>query len=133
MHSSMVGSPAGSVADSKRARRDTDATRRAQRDASLAEAQAAEQEAVAASADRDAAADRVRLALAKAAMARADAAAVDPQDPPPKDGDDDMAIPNAMLVHEAASILNLHAQTFSLHNPRSLVSFLLDTTGNYPR
>jgi hypothetical protein len=134
----MVGTPAPSVDDpAKQARRDADAAKQQlaeTRCAALAEAQAAEQEAAAASAARDAAADRVRAALAKAAKARADAAvSVDPADPAGDDHEGDTDISRAMILHEVAAVLNLHAQSVSVQNTRSLVPLVLDTSGNYPR
>jgi hypothetical protein len=103
----------------------TDAeARRALREAALAAAQAAEQEAA------DAAAERVRAALARAVKAQADAA-VDPIEQPHAGGD--MSVTHAMVLHEAAAVLNLHAQAVSVQNARSLVPTVLDTAGNYPR
>ena len=146
----MVGTPPASIVDpAEQARCDADAeqkrladSRAAAREAALAEAQAAEEEAAAASNDRDAAAERVRAALARAAKARADAAAAvdpidptaaaaDPIDPAPGVGLD---VSHAMALHEAAAILNLHAQAVSVQNARSLVQVTLDTSsGNYSR
>ena len=134
----MVGTPAASVVDpAEQARRDADAAKQQlaeTRRAALAEAQAAEQEAATASAARDAAAERVRAALAKAAKARADsAAAADPANPAGDDHEDDTDISRAMILHEAAVVLNLHAQAVSVQNARSLVPLVLNTSGNYPR
>jgi hypothetical protein len=104
------------------------------RRAALAEAEAAEQEAAAASTARDAVVERVRAALAKAAKARANAAAAaDPADPAGDDHEEDTDISRAMILHEAAAVLNLHAQAVSVQNARSLVPLVLDTSGNYPR
>lgn len=135
----MVGTPAPSVDDpAVQARRDSDALKQhlaETRHAALAEAEAAEQEAAAASAARDAAVERVRTALAKAAKARANAAAAaDPTDPA-DDADHEEAtdISRAMTLHEAAAVLNLHAQAVFVQNARSLVPLVLDTSGNYPR
>jgi hypothetical protein len=131
--------PASIIDPAKQARRDADAeptrladSRAAAREAALAEAQVAEEEAAAASNDCDAAAERIRAALARAAKARADAAAAaDPIDPAPGDGLD---VSHAMALHEAAAILNLHAQAVSVQNARSLVQVTLDTSsGNYSR
>jgi hypothetical protein len=109
----------------------TDAEARcALREAALAAAQAAEQEAADASNERDAAAERVRAALARAVKAQADVA-VDPVEQPHAGGD--MSVTHAMVLHEAAAVLNLHAQAVSVQNARNLVPTVLDTAGNYPR
>ena len=133
----MVGTPPPSHVDpADQPRQDGDApsqtdaeARRALREAALAAAQAAEQEAADASNERDAAAERVRTALARAVKARA--AAVDPVEQPHAGGD--MSVTHAMMLHEAAAVLNLHAQAVSVQNARSLVPTVLDTAGNYPR
>ena len=136
----MVGTPPPSHVDpADQPRQDGNApsqtdveARRALREAALAAAQAAEQEAADASNERDAAAERVRAALARAVKARADAAAaVDPVEQPHAGGD--MSVTHAMVLHEAAAVLNLHAQAVSVQNARSLVPTVLDTAGNYPR
>lgn len=110
--------------------------RQAARDAALARA---EQAAAAASAERDAAAARARDALALAARERALAAKVLDDDAVHDGGaDDDKSlasdVDNALLFHEAAALLNLHAQAVAVQNIRSLVPFVLDvTSGNYTR
>jgi hypothetical protein len=132
----MVGPPAASIVDpAEQARRNVAKQQLVEtRRTALAEAQAAEQEAAAASAARDVATERVRVALAKAAKARADAAAAaDPTDPADNDHKDDTDISRAMILHEAAAVLNLHAQAVNVQNARSLVPLVLDTSGNYPR
>jgi hypothetical protein len=106
--------------------------RRALREAALAAAQAVEQEVADASNERDAAAERVRAALARAvkAWAAAAAAAVDRVEQPHAGGE--MSVTHAMVLHEAAAVLNLHAQAVSVQNARSLVLTVLDTADNYP-
>ena len=95
-------------------------------DAAMARALQAEEEAVAA-------AIALNAALARASLERADAeAAIAPPKPPPRDGDDDPTnLHTAMLLHEAAALLNLHAQAIAVTNIRSLVSIMLDVdSGN---
>ena len=109
----------------------------AARDAALARAADAEQEALLAQADRDAADARIRAARERAARERAAANL-----PPPDDGDnlsdhaEDADAPDydAIAHHEAAVLLNLHAQAVSVQNIRALVPLLLDVTSTfYPR
>ena len=98
----------------------------AARDAALARAADAEQEALLAQADRDAADARIRAARERAAANL----------PPPDDGDnlsdhaEDADAPDydAIAHHEAAALLNLHAQAVSVQNIRALVPLLLDVT-----
>jgi len=99
---------------------------------------ATEQEAAAATQERDAAAQRVRDAHSKAARERAIAAEGDPDaqceddDASIDTGDNDLH--QAVLAHEAAALVNLHAQAIGVPNIRSLVHIVLDlTTGNYTR
>ena len=105
-----------------------------EREAALARAEAAEKEAAAAALERD--------ALARAAKERALAAKGDPggdrdeekeADAPSVDSDGN-ALHHAVLAHEAAALVNLHAQAISVQNIRSLVHVLLDiNAGNYTR
>ena len=103
----------------------------AARDAALARAADAEQEALLAQADRDAADARIRAARERAARERAAANL-----PLPDDGDnlsdhaEDADAPDydAIAHHEAAALLNLHAQAVSVQNIRALVPLLLDVT-----
>lgn len=144
---------AASAAEAARAREaelkrldDARLARQAARDAALAHALEAEQEAAAATTERDAAAARVRDALARAASARAAAAAAEELEGPPVNDDDDGAsiashqtahVPDvhaAMLLHEAAAVLNLHTQAAGIQNIRSLIPTVLDaTSGPYTR
>ena len=94
----------------------------------LARAAAAEQEAAAA-------AQRVRDAHAKAARERTIAAEGDP-DAQREDtvsvNTDDHDLHHAILAHEAAALVNLHAQAIGVQNIRSLVHVVLNlTAGNY--
>jgi hypothetical protein len=109
-------------------------------DAALAKAQEAEEEAIVAAKERDTAADRARATHQRAAAARAEAALVAPD----ADGDvashvSDEAVPDAdlhkaMLVHEAAAIVNLHHHAAGVQNIRNLVHVILDLTDdNYKR
>ena len=40
---------------------------------------------------------------------------------------------HALLLHEAAAIVNLHAQAVAVQNIRSLIPIVLDVSGNYAR
>ena len=131
----MVGTPPSSP-------RAPDATADAQkeREAALARAEAAEKEAAAAALECDAAAQRARDALARAARERALAAKGAPD--ADHDAEEDAAsvdsdgntLHHAVLAHEAAALVNLHAQAISVQNIRSLVHVLLDiNAGNYTR
>jgi len=104
----------------------------AARDAALARAADAEQEVLLAQADRDVADARICAARERAAANL----------PPPDDGDnlsdhaEDADAPDydAIAHHEAAALLNLHAQAVSVQNIRALVPLLLDVTSTfYPR
>ena len=95
----------------------------------MARATQAEEEAATAAAARDA-------ALARAARERAAAeAALGPPKPPSRDSDGAPTdLHSAMLLHEAATLLNLHAQAIVVTNIRSLVSIVLDVdSGNFNR
>ncbi|CAN6201541.1 unnamed protein product [Urochloa humidicola] len=109
------------------------------RDVALAKAVEAEKEADNTAKEIDALAARQREALKRAAAARKDAAANGDGDPE----DDASDISNnggasdlygAMLQHEAAAVINLHAQAVGVQNIRSLIHHVLDlATGNYTR
>ena len=103
----------------------------------LARAAEAEKLADAAAKERDAAAERLREALLLAAKERAAADAADPPPAPPAHEDDDKSVHDvhsAMLLHEATTVLNLHAQAIAVQNIRSLVPVVLDVAaGNYTR
>jgi len=101
------------------------AKREAARDAALARALQAEEEATTAAWERDTAAQRASDARAHAALERAAAdAAIAAPDP-----SGTLAAPtdlhSAMLVQEAAALLNLHAQAVAVNNVRSLVPIVL--------
>jgi len=103
----------------------------------LAHAAEAEKLADAAAKERDAVAERLREALLLAAKERAAVDAADPPPAPPAHEDDDKSVHDvysAMLLHEAAAVLNLHAQVVAVQNIRSLVPVVLDVAaGNYTR
>jgi hypothetical protein len=113
----------------------------AKRDTTLAEAEAAEREATLAAQECDDAVARVRAAHGKAAAARAAAAEGDPdanRDDPNAHPDakvEDDAAPHrdtveslhlAMLQHEAATLVHLHAHATNVQNIRNLVHVVLD-------
>jgi len=112
------------------------AARCAARQAALTRALEAEQEAAAAAQEQEAAAARARDALARAAAERKAAAPSDDED-----GDDSSAVdseppatPDPLLLHEAAALLNLHAQAVAVQSIRSLVPVVLDVnSGSYSR
>nr|XP_034580734.1 pentatricopeptide repeat-containing protein At2g35030, mitochondrial-like [Setaria viridis] len=108
--------------------------RKEARAAALASAVKAEEEAATAAQERDAAVARLRVTEeCKGAPpdfeeedAVDDASAV--SDPVPNDTH------QAMLLHKAAAVLNLHAQAVVVQNIRSLIPVILDiTSGNYTR
>jgi len=121
----------------------TEEERRAARAKARADALArtaeAEKLADAAAKERDAAAEHLHQALLLAAKEHAKAAAADPPPPPapPAHEDDDKSVHDVhgtMLLHEAAAILNLHAQAVAVQNIRILVPVVLDVAaGNYTR
>ena len=98
-------------------------------DAALACARAAKEEAAATARTHNA-------ALARAAKVRAVVVAVVAppklllEDPPAGLSD----LQAAMLIHEAAALLNLHVQAVTVNNIRSLISIILDIdSGNFGR
>ena len=109
----------------------------------LAFIKAAEDEFLKATTDRDAAAVRIQATLDSAAAARRAAGGPLPPPlppPPPHGGDKDEYAPlqhdlhDAMLLHKAAAVLNLHAQAVLIQNIRSLIPTTLDiNSGNYAR
>ena len=110
----------------------------AARAAALQRAAAAEAEAAAATKERDAAAAKIQAALDRAAAARAEAGAPTPPPQEQKDGGSPHLqhhdFHSAMMLHEAAAVLNLHAQAVSIQNIRSLITTILDVnSGNYAR
>jgi len=86
--------------------------------------------------DRDDAAARARAALDRAAAAASSPITESPGDddgdtPKPYAGKQDLH--DALLLHEAAAIMNLHAQAVSVQNIRGLVPIVLDSEDNYSR
>jgi hypothetical protein len=103
----------------------------------------AEREAADTTRERDAADVRIRDALARAAQARA-AADLDDDvgshqsdlDADQHDLDTNPAVPDAraaLLIHEAAALINLHAQAVAVQNIRALVPVVLDISTLYTR
>ena len=93
------------------------AAAKAEREAALARAEAAEQEAAAAAQERDAAAQRARDALTHAAREQALTAKGTPDADHDAEKEEDAAsvdsggtaLHHAVLAHEAAALVNLHA------------------------
>jgi hypothetical protein len=106
----------------------------------LVDAKWAEDDDAAAAAERDDAADRAREALKRAAKARAEAALGDPDALNDGDPDADVAshgsgravrdhdLHQAMLIHEAAAVVNLHHHAAGVQNIRKPVHIILDLT-----
>jgi hypothetical protein len=116
------------------------ASRKKARADALARAAAAEKEAQDAVLERDAAAAHACDTLARAEQERAAAGApgADDDDEPPSDEEDRTSnhhdLHQALLLHEAAAIANLHAQAIAVQNIRNLVLVVLDlNSGNYNR
>jgi hypothetical protein len=100
-------------------------------DATLACLAQAEEEAANASKARDA-------AIARADRERAHAAALQPSTPvessvggPASPGGGPADLHSALLLQEAATLLNLHAQAVAVNNIRSLVHIILDVDSNH--
>jgi hypothetical protein len=147
----MAGSPTPSesaAAALKKGKHLTAEELQARRDSALAQAKEAEDEAATATTDRDVAANRARDALKHAAAARAEAALGNPntlKDDAPDDlkddapdasnrGHPDHDLHQAMLLHEAATVVNLHHHATGIQNIRNLVHVILDLTDdNYKR
>jgi hypothetical protein len=142
----MVGTPSQTAAAAAKGKTLTAEELHTQRDAALADAKEAKDEATATAAERDVVAEHAREALRRAAKARAKAARGDLD--AAKDGDDDAdtgsyrsgrANPDhdllqAMLLHEAAAVVNLHHHAAGFQNIRNLVHVILDLTDdNYKR
>jgi len=101
-------------------------------------ARAAALQRAAATKEWDAAAAKIQAALDRAAAARAEAGAPTPPPQEQKDGGSPHLqhhdFHSAMMLHEAAAVLNLHAQAVSIQNIRSLITTILDVnSGNYAR
>jgi hypothetical protein len=131
----MAGSPplspkAAAAAEAAEAARKE---RQATRDAALAQTAKAEQEAADAAKEIDALAAGQREALQRAAAARkATAAALNDAQGGDDHSSDGSDLHSTMLQHEAAVMINLHAQAMGVQNIRSLVHSVLDiATGNY--
>ena len=115
--------------------------RLAERAAALARPKEAEKEAAAASKERDDAATRARAALEcaaherKAAAAALNATASNHTDESVSvHGKRPSDLHGALLLHEAAALLNLHAQAVAVQNIRSLVLIVLDVnSGSYSK
>jgi len=91
-------------------------------------------EARAAVLNREAAEKRARDALARTAQERAAADAPDGDADPLSDVSDPRDLRQALLLHEAAAIANLHAQAVAVQNIRALVPVVLDlNASNYTR
>jgi hypothetical protein len=111
----------------------------AARTAALARAADTEWEAVVAQQERDAADARVRAALERAARERAAATTPPPSDDASSHRDPDGDIQDGgvspldatLLHHEAATLLNLHAQTVAVQNIHTLISLLLDVNSTF--
>jgi hypothetical protein len=113
---------------------------KAARDAAAARAAEAERAAAAAQQERDAADARLQAALDRAAKERAAAAppledgaptsdAEDAEDFASADGDPHLRA--ALLQHEAAALINLHAQAVAVQNIRLLVPLMLDVASAF--
>ncbi|KAG8058663.1 hypothetical protein GUJ93_ZPchr0002g24747 [Zizania palustris] len=94
-------------------------------DAAFARLRQAEQDVVLAQQERDAADARLQAALSRAAQERA---AVAPSSDVAATNFSAGATPllDALLHHEAAVLLNLHAQAVAVHNIRTLIPLVLD-------
>lgn len=104
------------------------------RDSALAKAKKAEDEAAAA--EWEAAADRAQAAQVRneAHLGDLDVDALK-DDAPDADAASDRVIPDhdlrqTMLMHEAATVVNLHHHAASIRNIRNLVHVILDLTDN---
>jgi hypothetical protein len=126
-----------SGADLRAAKEEDERRALSARQAALARAAAADSEAALAQQERDAAEARVRAAQDRAARERAAAAPPQPEEDTCSTGthaDDDIppaTLHAALLHHEAATLLNLHAQAVAVTNIRALVPLLLDTNSNF--
>ena len=110
--------------------------RLAERAAALARAKEAEKEATATSKERDDVATRARATLDRAAREhKAAAAASDHTDESVFVHDERPGeLHGTLLLHEAAALLNLHAQAVVVQNIRSLVLIVLDVnSGSYSK
>jgi hypothetical protein len=116
------------AATAKKGKQLTPEELQARRDSALVEAKRAEDEATTAAVDRDTSADRALAALQHASAARAEAALGDP-DAPKDDADlkdhasdrvnPDHDLHQAMLLHEATAVVNLHHHAAAVQNIRS--------------
>ncbi|XP_066327890.1 uncharacterized protein [Miscanthus floridulus] len=132
----MAGSDAGTDATHATEAERQRAARKTARDAALARAAAAEEEAAAAQRERDEADARIRAALQRAAAARKEAPLPSDEEDALEDDDESPALDahRALLMHEAQTLLHLHAQAVAVQNIRLLVPVVLDSAaGNYAR
>ena len=116
-------------------------TAQAARDAAAARATDAEREAAVAQQERDAADARLQVALDRAAQEHAAAAPPLENDAAPDDAEDaedfasadggDPHLRAVLLQHEAAALLNLHAQAVAVQNIRLLVPLVLDVASTF--
>ncbi|XP_072150616.1 uncharacterized protein [Setaria viridis] len=110
------------------------AARKEARAAALTHTITAEVEAVAVVQERDAATAHLREALARAAQERKGA----PPDSDEEDARDDLSVvydqapdtQQAMLLHEAVAVLNLHAQAVAVQNIWNLIPIILDVAAD---
>jgi hypothetical protein len=132
-----IATDTSSGADLRAAKEEDERRALSARQAALARAVDADREAALAQQERDAAEARVRAAQERAARERAAAAPPQPEEDTRSSGthDDDDIPPAplhaALLHHEAAALLNLHAQAVAVTNIRALVPLLLDTNSTF--
>jgi len=115
---------------------DAQATKKA-RDAALSSIAEVENEARMVAKERGAAVAHIQATLDRVAAARAATGlSPPPSNLPPKDpkAPPQHDLHDTMLLHEAAAILNLHAQAISITNIQSFILTMLDiNSGNYAR
>ena len=102
--------------------------------AALARVAEADRVAAAAQAERDAAETRLRAALARAALERAATQPLPGSDDGSGGEDSDAGddpLQDALFQHEAAALINLHAQAVAVQNIRLLVPLVLDVSSTF--
>jgi len=102
--------------------------------AALARVAEADRVAAAAQAERDAADTRLRAALARAALERAATQPLPGSDDGSGGEDSDAGddpLQDALFQHEAAALINLHAQAVAVQNIRLLVPLVLDVSSTF--
>ncbi|WVZ89259.1 hypothetical protein U9M48_035685 [Paspalum notatum var. saurae] len=121
--------------DLRAAKEDRERMAQVARDAALARAADADREAALAQQERDAADARLHAAQERAARERAAATHPQSEDDASSISATDDGVPDpldaALLQHEAATLLNLHAQAVAVQNIRALVPLLLDTNSTF--